>query len=167
MNAWINSYTISDDIDFGTEPQVRYVSRSLPNPISAWLLSIPTSASIRFSREPRFFKNLRILRLLKEYENFQENWAGDDSPAPNQNTINSAKSLTYLLSQHGQPIYHAAPGPNGEIMLDIRNTNRTKSLEIIFYPTRNIVALFPAGGSPTQKAFQTEELPSLLTWLNT
>jgi hypothetical protein len=110
--------------------------------------------------------NNRVHRLLEEYSFLKNNWDEEDAIAPTKNVIQKAKSITLLLERHGQQIFHAAPGPNGEIMLDIRNAKKTRSLEIIFYPTRDVVISFPEIGKPTQQAFEILNLPELLEWLN-
>lgn len=126
----------------------------------------PSMSSIVISFYDEVGVNQRILNLLKAYAQLPDNWDEDDAIAPDQTAIKQAFFLTYVLEKHGQPIFHAAPGPNGEIMLDIRNRAKTKSLEIIFYPDRAISILFPEDRKPTQAAFDFEKLPQLLQWLN-
>ena len=110
--------------------------------------------------------NGKILGLLNQYSTLQHNWDEDGARAPWPATIQSAKSITLLLSKHGQAIFHTAPGPNGEIMLDLRSKSKTKSLEIILYPNKTVAVLFPEQGSPSQQKFNTSNLPELLNWLN-
>ena len=106
------------------------------------------------------------MRLLDEYSTLKDNWDQDDAKAPTKNAIIQAKYITSLLSKHGQPIYHAAPGPNGEIMLDIRNKGNTKSIEIIFYNDKSVAVTFPENHKPSQFQFEDSALPGLLEWLN-
>ena len=111
--------------------------------------------------------NSRILKLLEEFSLLIDNWDEDDAFAPKLEVIDNAKYLTKLLEKHGQPIYHTAPGPNGEIMLDIRNRFNKQSLEVIIYQNRTVVVIFPERGSPVQSDFDLTQLPDLLSWLNT
>jgi hypothetical protein len=110
--------------------------------------------------------NTKIMRLLDEYATLKENWDEDDAKAPFKDAIIQAKYITSLLSKHGQSIYHAAPGPNGEVMLDIRNKMNTKSIEIVFYHERSVVVTFPENHKPSQFQFEDSALPGLLEWLN-
>ena len=126
----------------------------------------PFYSSTIFSFDKRMNLNSRILKLLNEYSSLESNWDGDDGLQPDNLVVQKAKNFTRLLDIHGQSIFHAAPGPNGEIMLDIRNSNKTKSLEVLFYPTRSVVVMFPEEGVPTQQNFEQSQLPELLNWLN-
>jgi len=110
--------------------------------------------------------NARIHKLLKEFSKLNDNWDGDDAIAPTPIVLKKAQFITTLLEKHGQPIYHATPGPNGEIMLDIRNSRKTKSLELIFYPSKSIAVRFPDNGDPSQMNFDYSNLPELLEWIN-
>lgn len=110
--------------------------------------------------------NARIEKLLSEISELQDNWDGDDAAAPKKETITNAKNIFWFLSSRGQAIYHVAPGPNGEIMMDIRNSNGTGSLEIVFYFGRTTLVYFPENGSPTQDAFSKEGFIKYLELLN-
>ncbi len=112
-----------------------------------------------------FFPNHKIFQLLAEFELLEENWDLDRALKPSLKAIESARYITQLLGKHGQQVFHAAPGPNGEIMLDIRN--KSKSVEIIFYDGRSVAVMFPKEGQPEQIPFSPEALPHLLHWLNT
>lgn len=111
--------------------------------------------------------NHKILQLLTEFELLEENWDFDGAMKPSLKAIEIARYITQLLGKHGQHIFHAAPGPNGEIMLDIRNKNKSKSVEIILYDRRSVAVKFPEEGQPEQISFSPETLPNLLHWLNT
>ena len=110
--------------------------------------------------------NSRITNLIAEFSYLQDNWDEDGAKAPARETIEKAMALTILLSKHGQPIFHAAPGPNGEIMLDIRSKNKSKSMEIILYEEKSIAVMFPENDAPNQQNFNTEYLGEMLRWLN-
>jgi len=104
--------------------------------------------------------------LLKEYAQLQVNWDDAGAMAPSIYALNNAQFLANLLEKHGQSVFHAAPGPNGEIMLDLRNTRKSKSLEIIFYSHKAVSVQFPEEGRPIQEDFDFQNLPMLLQWLN-
>ena len=110
--------------------------------------------------------NNRILALLDEFSCLENNWDNDEGLAPLSSVISKAKGVVESLSQKGQKIFHAAPGPNGEIMIDIRNNTQSKSLEIIFYPLRSVAVLYSDDEAATQREFIFEDLAELLNWLN-
>ena len=110
--------------------------------------------------------NSKIMSLLSEYATLQANWDEEGAIAPAPDAVLSAKAITFLLSKHAQPIFHTAPGPNGEIMLDLRNKNKTRSIEIILYQDRSVAVLFPEQAAASQQPFNTTDLPGLINWLN-
>lgn len=112
------------------------------------------------------FPNHKILQLLTEFELLEENWDLEGAVKPSLKVIDNARYITQLFGKHGQQVFHAAPGPNGEIMLDIRNKSKSKSFEIIFYDDRSVAVKFPEEGHPEQICFSTETLPDLLHWLS-
>lgn len=126
----------------------------------------PITNSIVVGLSQQIGLNNRIHKLLEEYSKLQSNWDDDGAVAPNEMSILQAIYITTLLERHGQSIFHAAPGPNGEIMLDIRNNKKTRSLELIFYPTRSIAVTFPEDQKPVQQNFELPDLPGYLEWLN-
>ncbi|MBO9660943.1 MAG: hypothetical protein J7527_19125 [Chitinophagaceae bacterium] len=60
---------------------------------------------------------------------FVDNWDEDGAIAPFSEVIQLAKGIVHSTNTAGQKIYSAAPGPKGEIILDLRSGN--KSLELI------------------------------------
>jgi hypothetical protein len=158
MPALIDNYTAIECVT-ETHPKlinVRYITE-VHRPISSsTIVSIYAETGI----------NQRIIKLLDDYKQLNDNWDADGAMAPSRSAINLALFLTRTLEKHGQSMFHAAPGPHGEIMLDIRNSKNTKSLEIIFYADRAVSVLFPEDGKPTQQSFDFHNLPHLLQCLN-
>ncbi|MDN3658940.1 hypothetical protein QWZ08_25070 [Ferruginibacter paludis] len=144
--------------------------------ISAWPLSSvrghtsednPTSAaSLIIMYGEQYILNGTIMNLLNEFATLNDNWDDEGAKAPSIIAIEKAKAITSLLDKHGQKIFHTAPGPNGEVMIDIRSRNKAKSIEIIFYSNISIAVKFPEKGHAEQSAFTAGDLPDLLTWLN-
>ncbi len=111
-----------------------------------------------------YILNAHVDQLLNEFSLLKDDWDENDAIAPHASVVSSAKQLIHLLEKHGKAAYHAAPGPNGEIMVDIRNKN--KAFEIIFYRNRSVSVQIPEIEKPIQKSFEFNDLPSLLIWLN-
>jgi hypothetical protein len=154
MTALIDNYTV-------TEP-----AKPSSTVMKVYRFDIDTSTfSVVAGAPKREGINSRIHKLLKEYSTLQDNWDDLDSLAPNAVALQWAKHLTCVLGRHGQPIFHAAPGPNGEIMLDIRNFSNNRTVEIIFYADRSTIVFFSEDNRPTQEHFIPDQLPKYLEWL--
>ncbi|MDX2278001.1 MAG: hypothetical protein NW218_00370 [Saprospiraceae bacterium] len=108
--------------------------------------------------------NERALRLLKSFYSLHDNWDGDDALAPSIEVLRQSESLVRLLERTGQKVYHVAPGPNGEIMINLRENG--KSAEILFYPNKKLFVLFPVEGHPQQGAYTQDSLTQILEWLH-
>jgi len=125
---------------------------------------IASSTIITFAHQ--YVLNARINQLLIEFESLENNWDEDDALAPLKDSIFKAKFLTALFNKHGQQIYHAAPGPNGEIMLDVRNKQKNKSIEFIFYSNKSVYVSISSEEKPNQGNFNEDKLPEIMNWLN-
>jgi hypothetical protein len=123
-------------------------------------------ASIVFPTDVNFLPNLneREILLLQEYKLLKNNWDGDDAKAPGEFPIKIAEFLIKSLQSAGQKVFHVAPGPNGEILVDLRNNS--KSIELLFYEAKSKFVLFSDKEEPQQGPFELNMLPKLLKWLN-
>jgi len=108
--------------------------------------------------------NRRAIQLLNEFSTLKDNWDGELSKAPAHSALLKAKFIVKFLQATGQQVFHVAPGPRGEIMVDIRN--KEKSIELIFYPDKVKYVTFSNSGSPQQGLFESSLFPELLGWLN-
>jgi hypothetical protein len=75
-----------------------------------------------------------------------------------------ASYLLKLLQSFGQKAFHVAPGPRGEIMIDLRN--KDKSIELLFYGDKAKFVMFSDSSDPKQGTFELNMLPELIKWLN-
>lgn len=85
--------------------------------------------------------NRQHLSSIVSYQLLTDNWDEDEAIAPIHQTALVAFDLAMLLTVIGQPIYHTSPGPVGEIMINLRNAD--KSVEFLIYPNdkRKIVRI--------------------------
>jgi hypothetical protein len=153
---------------------------SLINSYSIELAQAPRSAYVAFSdrvedgvttstvlnKTYNLYVNQHIKRLLNDFSQLEDNWDDDDAIAPNKTVLDKAKLLTNTLERMGERIFHTAPGPNGEIMLDIRFNKTAKSMEIIFYMNRDVVVQFDESGQARQSSYEESQLPKLIDWLH-
>lgn len=108
------------------------------------------------------FSKITAISMFRELVN---NWDEEGAIAPVERTIASAETLANNLDLTGQNIYNTSPGPNGEILISLRNGQ--KSLELLVFPNKNpkIVSLSDVE-MPTQKVLTQENLKASLSWLN-
>lgn len=109
-------------------------------------------------------KEPKIADILSSIAELKENWDDEGSPAIDEDVVNSAAAIIYIMETAGENLYSIAPGPRGEIMLDYRLNE--KSLEIILYPDQKKYVKFSDKEQPTQGKFTYEILPTLISWLN-
>jgi len=110
------------------------------------------------------YLNEREIQLLREYKKLEDNWDGEGAKAPSKRAVMIALYLVMALQAFGQKVFHVAPGPRGEVLLDLRNKN--KSIELLFYEDRLKFVRFPEKERPDQGDFELNMLPGLLKWLN-
>jgi hypothetical protein len=110
------------------------------------------------------FLNGREIQLIREYKQLEDNWDGDGAKAPFRHSLMLSSYLLKVLQSFGQKVYHVAPGPSGEILLDLRN--RDRSIELLFYEDRAKYVRFSQAEKPDQGSFELNMLSSLLKWLN-
>jgi hypothetical protein len=157
MPALTDSYTIS-------QPAINSITQEENRCI--FKMFLPDYSSTTIIYDLHIGLNARIRDLLNSYGELTDDWDGEGAISPNKSALNNATYLTSILTQGGQRIFHAVPGPNQEIMVDLRSSSTDNSLEIIFYPTRAVFVKFPIHAKPMQGTFDFSILPNLLTWLN-
>ena len=158
MPALINSYTtdvpaIHRSCEYSTVSRTRVIERPLRL----------TSISIKEKRS-RITLNSRTIGLLAEIGMLKDNWDEDGALAPSIEVLRRASFMVGYLDGTGQKVYNVAPGPKGEIMVDIRNGD--KSLELLFYSDKTKYVKFNGNEKPEQGLFENELLPQLMSWLN-
>lgn len=110
-------------------------------------------------------QNRLKLTDIAAYKQLSDNWDDDGAVAPSHQTVLAAFDIALLLTVAEQPIYHTAPGPTGEIMLNLRNG--AKSVELLIYPgdRRKFVCISP-NEAPQQGPLTPDSLHKTLLWLN-
>jgi len=133
-----------------------------------FLFRIPkrTNTSIVISNKTKTGVNGRIMSLLDSYRKLADDWDKDGALAPKDIVISNSYNIVRLLQAIGQKIYHSAPGPYGEIMLDVRDDYNKKSFEIIIYDDKANIVFIPREGIPIQEDFKNSNLKEYLNWLN-
>lgn len=73
-----------------------------------------------------------LISKLMDMEALEYNWDSYGAVAPEKNCIHKAIKFIISNAQYALPFYFTAPGVNGEIMVELKNGNR--SAEIFFNP---------------------------------
>ncbi len=73
---------------------------------------------------------LTILAKLQSFLRLEENWDSYGAATPSKKAVHGAIDLVQQLDRAGQSVYFVAPGPNGEIVVELKNDER--SMEIYF-----------------------------------
>ena len=107
--------------------------------------------------------NSTIKELVKVFSTLKDNWDKDGAKGISAEVVNFTLFLIDTLTEEHLLIFDAAPGHNGEIMLDIRENE--KSLELITYPDKKIAVKMSSIGIYSQSNFDESDLPQLLQWL--
>lgn len=109
--------------------------------------------------------NRQHLTAIISYQHLTDNWDENEAVAPLHQTVLTALDIALLLTVTEQPIYHTSPGPNGEIMINLRNG--AKSVELLTYPGgRNKFVQIGPGEPPKQDTLTPDKLRETLQWIN-
>lgn len=122
------------------------------------------TSTYQISEYDTYGLNGHAFRILNEIQKLPDNWDEEGGIAPSKRTYQRAHNLAVYLQQTGEKIYNVAPGPNGEIMIDLRD--KGNSVEILFYPEKKKFVFFPVQGRPVQDEFSLDKLPEILKMLH-
>ncbi len=112
--------------------------------------------------------NAEEIGTLASYLSLPENWDDEGAPSPDPQAVFKSLVLVNALSSAGQGIYNVGPGQKGEVMIEIRNTDDSRSIEFISYADRIAIVKF-FDGTGTQEnvdAIEENKFAELLQWLN-
>lgn len=156
----LSSYTTSyPEQIYQVETHLTNLTERRPDKINS--ISIGVRNISNFQHE----LNSRHLAALKNMEELTDNWDNELAIAPSQNVIRKVTAFIDIMNRIGQNVWTVAPGPSGEIMVDLRSDDR--SLEILFYEDKSKFVTFSPIEIPTQGGFEENDLQELLYWLNT
>jgi hypothetical protein len=109
-------------------------------------------------------KNLKEIDKIKSFLNLEPNWDSYDAIKTDAKVIWEAVDFVKKIDKYSIDVYFSAPGPNGEISIELKN--QIKTIEFIFYPeSRWKFVSFEGDKLDKQGAFQLNNLDSLISWL--
>lgn len=74
---------------------------------------------------------LKMLDRLEEFKSLRDNWDSYNAACPSKTAIRQAEKMVRRLDREGMPFFFTAPGPNGEVVLELKRLH--KAVEIYFY----------------------------------
>ncbi len=96
---------------------------------TVWEYAIrPASSIIIVQAETLSDVGQEILAKLKTLTNLQQNWDSYGAEPPSKIALQNALSFVKALDKRRLPIFFTAPGPNGEILVELKRG--AKSIEI-------------------------------------
>jgi hypothetical protein len=108
-------------------------------------------------------KNAIYIEQLNGFKSLRDEWDPEEATAPSEDVIERSKDFASYLQAIGEGIFQVAPGPNGEVLIELRN--HEKSVEFLFYPNRTKFVNLTTD-KPSQGLFTIDMLSNLLASLN-
>ena len=94
------------------------------------------------------------------FRNFADNWDSYGAEKPSENAIVNALSFIRVIDAHGIPVYFTAPGPNGEIVVELRKGNY--EAEVYFNADNSNEILIYEGDTCISEGMLDHLLPQIL-----
>jgi hypothetical protein len=143
-----------------------HFTRSIPfglySPVSL------TSSTIISNNDEGLSRNaIEAISKVKSFAILEENWDSYGALPIKKNTIHKGISFIKDLNRKGQNIFFIAPEGDGEIMIELKNEN--KSIEFFIYPTKDSFEYLAIRDEDDEQEGEINndiELSKLIAWLN-
>jgi hypothetical protein len=115
--------------------------------------------------EPVSLEGRRMISKIKTFRSLKPNWDSYGAVAPSARAIEDALSFVRTLDGKGEPVHFAAPGPDGQVLVELNDGDR--SVEITFSedePTS--FAKFSRTDCVEEGELTPESLSSIMLWLH-
>lgn len=110
-------------------------------------------------------ENKKAIERLKSFKKLESNWNSYGAEKPSIRSIDQAIRFIKHLDEWLQPVYFTAPGPNGEILVELKHAD--KSIEVFFNPeANNEYALFHSDELDKEGSFDLKDINQLLDLLD-
>lgn len=94
------------------------------------------------------------------FRNYADNWDSYGAERPSESAIVNALSFIRVIDAHRIPVYFTAPGPNGEIVVELRKGNY--EAEVYFNADNSNEALIYEGDACISEGMLDHLLPRIL-----
>ena len=126
-------------------------------------LEIYWNSTVVTSVESISTQNKLEIQRIKELAKLDANWDGDNASKISDISIANAISLIEDINFHNVGVYFTAPGPNSDIMVQLKNGS--SEIEFIVYPTKTKYVRYSKNKLVDQGNYENKILPSLIEWL--
>lgn len=111
------------------------------------------------------FINKQEIQRIRSFFQLEKNWDSYDSEKIDHEVISKAIDMVKDINALDEDVYFTAPGPNGEIMIQLKKEN--KEVEIIIYDSKIKYVSFVDNEFEKQGSFgDSDILPEIIRWLN-
>lgn len=128
------------------------------------LVAVVDNQSTLVKRDVLSGANRLELQKIKDFVNLEEDWDSYDAIRISPVAIEKAQNLIKSSSRFNEDVYFSSPGPNGEVMVQLRKG--TKEIEFIFYEASDKFVTFHNNEFSKQGKYSEAILPDLIEWLN-
>ncbi|MBI4640174.1 MAG: hypothetical protein HY731_05740 [Candidatus Tectomicrobia bacterium] len=102
---------------------------------------------------------------MKTFLQLKENWDSYGAEPPSKIAIEHAFSFVKTLDRQGLPVFFTAPGPNGEVLVELKQND--KSVEVTFESDGTASYAKFEGVACLEEGTLTDQiLPDLAAWLS-
>lgn len=105
----------------------------------------------------------RILEILEGFKQLGENWDTYQAPAPSPSVIRQAEKIVRRLDAEGAPFFFTAPGPSGEIVLELES--QKKAVEIYFYADEPSDFVLFDGDQSVREGFTDQDFHQIIDFI--
>ncbi len=105
---------------------------------------------------------IRIINQLNDFALLEENWDSYGALRISENVIEKAISVVKNLYLKNIFIYYTAPSPSGDILLELKNKNKTIEIEIS--PESDITYTAFKNGDEIKAGIWIQDNEELINW---
>lgn len=148
-------------------PSYSPIEGGAPNAATAYYSIVPDgvmrhSVTIRGAAPTN--RAVAVVAKLQSFRELKENWDSYGAAKPSEGAISSAIRLVHSLDRAGYPVYFTAPGPNGEIVVELKQGER--SLEVYFDAEGNSEFCLFDGGACVLESAPVPDTYELIAYLH-
>ncbi|MCU0355881.1 MAG: hypothetical protein MUD08_19465 [Cytophagales bacterium] len=108
--------------------------------------------------------NTLEIEKVKGFLSLTDNWDSYGAAIVSTTAVEKAVDFIRNLSKRRENVYFSSPGPNGEVMVQLKKNN--KEIEVIFYENKSRYVTFFNNNFSKQGDYSDQILSDLVEWLN-
>lgn len=125
----------------------------------------PHSSTILVNRDELSDDAREMLSKIRSFSSLNSSWDSYGAEPPSTVAVGNAFSFVRAIDRKREPVYFTAPGPNGEILVELKRGNR--SVEITFEPDgTSTYAKFLGDDCVEENTFENQATSQLTDWLS-